>query len=83
MLISFVLSLLKAWPVPAVWLGDVLSHFSGMWLVKTQVSGSGSGDVVRVRKAQCQLRQSASKKISQSIILDQILLYILLNFLIQ
>ena len=31
-----------------------------MWLAKTQVSGSGSGDVARVRKAQRQLRRSAS-----------------------
>ena len=34
--------------------------FLAMWLAKTQVYGSGSGNVARVRKAQRQLRWSAS-----------------------
>ena len=51
--------LLKAWHVAVYWCPDVVMTcliFLAMWLAKTQVSGSGSGDVVRVRKAQRQLR---------------------------
>ena len=52
-------SLLKAWPVPRGWVMSCLI-FLAMWLSKTQVSGSGSSDVARVRKAQRQLHRSAS-----------------------